>query len=35
MFSVTLNDTNPHWLYCAQTALNHCQSGMVMVINPP
>lgn len=35
MFSVTLNDTEPHWLYCAQTEFSHCQSGMVMVINPP
>jgi len=35
MFSVTINDTNPHWLYCAQTIASHCQNGMVMVINPP
>ncbi len=35
MFSVTINDTNPIWLYCAQTVKSHCQSGMVMVINPP
>jgi plastocyanin len=32
-FSVTINDTNPIWLYCA--APEHCQSGMAMVINPP
>ncbi|OXV10199.1 hypothetical protein Egran_02040 [Elaphomyces granulatus] len=32
-FTITINDTKPIWLYCAQTA--HCQSGMAMVINPP
>jgi len=32
-FTVTVNDTNPIWLYCSQ--ISHCQSGMVMVINPP
>jgi len=32
MFSVTLSDTKPHWIYCSQT--EHCQKGMVMVINP-
>lgn len=32
-FTITLNDTNPIWLYCA--VAGHCQSGMVMVINPP
>jgi hypothetical protein len=35
MFTVTVNDTNPIWLYCAQTVSSHCQSGMAMVINPP
>jgi plastocyanin len=33
IFSVTINDTTPQWLYCA--APEHCQSGMAMVINPP
>jgi plastocyanin len=33
MFTVTVNDTNPMWLYCSKTF--HCQSGMVMVVNPP
>ncbi len=33
MFTVTVNDTNPMWLYCSQ--ISHCQSGMVMVVNPP
>jgi len=34
-FTITINDTQPIWLYCAQTAGSHCQSGMAMVINPP
>ncbi|KAJ5465219.1 uncharacterized protein N7458_000905, partial [Penicillium daleae] len=33
VFTVTVNDTNPIWLYCAQ--VGHCQAGMVAVINPP
>ena len=33
IFSVTINDTSPLWLYCA--APQHCESGMAMVINPP
>lgn len=33
VFSLTINDTSPIWLYCAAT--EHCQSGMAMVINPP
>jgi plastocyanin len=32
-FTVTVNDTQPIWLYCA--APTHCQLGMAMVINPP
>ena len=32
MFSVTINDTTPIWIYCSQ--VTHCQSGMAMVINP-
>lgn len=35
MFTVTINDTNPIWLYCSQTIASHCQNGMSMVINPP
>jgi hypothetical protein len=31
VFSILVNDTNPIWLYCAQTG--HCQKGMSMVIN--
>ena len=31
-WTVALNDTKPLWLYCSQG--KHCQSGMVMVINP-
>jgi len=34
-FTITINDTQPIWLYCAQTEGSHCQSGMAMVINPP
>ncbi|OJJ05876.1 hypothetical protein ASPVEDRAFT_32221 [Aspergillus versicolor CBS 583.65] len=33
IFTVTINDTNPVWFYCAQ--IGHCQAGMVGVINPP
>ncbi|PGG96282.1 hypothetical protein AJ79_09654 [Helicocarpus griseus UAMH5409] len=33
VWTVMINDTNPLWLMCGQT--NHCQNGMVMVINPP
>lgn len=34
-FEITINDTSPIWIYCPQTTLTHCQSGMSMVINPP
>lgn len=33
VFRVTVNSSDPIWLYCS--APSHCQSGMVMVINPP
>ncbi|EEH50534.1 uncharacterized protein PADG_06613 [Paracoccidioides brasiliensis Pb18] len=33
VFTVMVHDSNPIWLFCGQT--NHCQNGMVMVINPP
>jgi plastocyanin len=33
VFEITINDTNPIWIYCAQ--IGHCNSGMAMVINPP
>ncbi|TAQ85378.1 hypothetical protein B7494_g6298 [Chlorociboria aeruginascens] len=32
-FTITVNDTNPIWVYCSQTKGNHCQSGMVFAIN--
>jgi plastocyanin len=35
-FSVTVNDTTPTWIYCAQaanTANSHCGAGMVFAIN--
>jgi plastocyanin len=32
-FTITINDTNPIWIYCSQT--EHCQEGMVMAINAP
>lgn len=34
-FTITVNDTQPIWIYCAQTNGNHCQSGMVHAINAP
>ena len=34
-FVVTVNDTKPIWIYCAQTLKSHCQSGMAMVVNQP
>ncbi|KAI5208152.1 hypothetical protein E4T39_01441 [Aureobasidium subglaciale] len=32
-FTITVNDTQPIWYYCPQG--DHCQAGMVGVINPP
>ena len=34
-FTITVNNTDPIWLYCSQTAGGHCQAGMAMVINAP
>lgn len=34
-FVVTVNDTKPIWVYCAQTTGRHCQTGMSMVVNQP
>ncbi|KAJ7103395.1 hypothetical protein B0H15DRAFT_942852 [Mycena belliarum] len=37
-FTVTVNDTQPVWVYCAQaagTAASHCGQGMVFSINCP
>jgi hypothetical protein len=33
VFTITINNTDPIWIYCSETA--HCQNGMVAVINPP
>lgn len=33
IFQVTVNDTNPIYLYCTQ--VGHCQNGMAMIVNPP
>ena len=33
MFMVPITDTDPIYIYCSQA--QHCQQGMVMVINPP
>ncbi|KZV94085.1 hypothetical protein EXIGLDRAFT_835285 [Exidia glandulosa HHB12029] len=34
--TLTINDTNPIWLKCAQeVGGNHCSFGMVAAINPP
>ncbi|KAF1835548.1 hypothetical protein BDW02DRAFT_470877, partial [Decorospora gaudefroyi] len=32
-FMVPITDTQPMYIYCSQA--QHCQQGMVMVINPP
>ncbi|TIA18489.1 hypothetical protein D6C81_05061 [Aureobasidium pullulans] len=32
-FTITVNNTDPLWYYCPQG--DHCQAGMVGVINPP
>jgi hypothetical protein len=32
-FSMPVMDTQPMYIYCSQA--QHCQQGMVMVINPP
>jgi plastocyanin len=32
VFTLTINDTNPIWFYCATPS--HCESGMAGVINP-
>ncbi|KAF8350528.1 hypothetical protein F5887DRAFT_1069539 [Amanita rubescens] len=35
-FSVTVNDTSPLWIYCAQTnPASHCHLGMVFAANAP
>ena len=34
-FKLKINSSDPIWYYCPQTGGNHCQSGMVGVINPP
>lgn len=31
-FTITIEDTDPKWVYCG--APNHCQKGMAQVINP-
>jgi plastocyanin len=33
VFQIVVEDKTPIWYYCAQTKGNHCQSGMVGVIN--
>lgn len=33
VFSVTVNGTDPTWIYCSVPG--HCESGMAMVINAP
>jgi plastocyanin len=33
VFTLTINDTNPIWFYCATPT--HCGFGMTGVINPP
>jgi len=33
IFTITISNTDPIWLYCSQGS--HCTDGMAMVINPP
>ncbi|OIW34665.1 Cupredoxin [Coniochaeta ligniaria NRRL 30616] len=33
VFQIVVEDKTPIWYYCAQTKGNHCQSGMVGVVN--
>ncbi|CAH0000205.1 unnamed protein product [Clonostachys byssicola] len=33
VFQIVVNDTKPIWYYCPQQNGNHCQKGMVGVIN--
>ncbi|KAF1946401.1 hypothetical protein EJ02DRAFT_232671 [Clathrospora elynae] len=33
VFTFMVQDRNPIWYYCSQTAGNHCQSGMSGVVN--
>lgn len=33
VYQITVIDKNPIWYYCPQTVKNHCQSGMLGVIN--
>ncbi|ERF69068.1 hypothetical protein EPUS_01024 [Endocarpon pusillum Z07020] len=33
VFTIMINDTRPLWMYCATG--DHCEKGMVMVINAP
>lgn len=33
VFTLTINDTNPIWFFCA--TISHCETGMSGVINPP
>ncbi|KAI9445221.1 hypothetical protein H4582DRAFT_1914076 [Lactarius indigo] len=37
IFNITVNDTNPIWVYCRQgenTPVSHCGKGMVFAVNP-
>lgn len=34
MWSVTINSTDPIWLYCSQGDHQRCRNGQSMVINP-
>ena len=33
-WTIPINSSAPLWFYCSQTALSHCQSGMVFAVNP-
>ena len=32
-FTVTINSTEPLWIYCSQGS--HCKAGMALVVNEP
>ncbi|GLB40967.1 hypothetical protein LshimejAT787_0901820 [Lyophyllum shimeji] len=32
--TVTIQDTQPHWVSCMQAAGAHCRTGMTLAINP-
>ncbi|KAF5381572.1 hypothetical protein D9615_005389 [Tricholomella constricta] len=33
--TVTIKDSEPHWVSCMQAGGAHCRRGMILAINPP